>query len=87
MSCIEALAAHCPVIRTKTPGWIEMQDYCDVVEIDDLDGLANIIKETILDNKRLLTKTENGYREVLRKFNSMSMAQETIEIYKKQINE
>lgn len=81
---IEALAMGCAVIRSRTPGWQEMQPWTEIVEKGDVDGLAQCIHKVIECgfNKE---KTEEGQKVVLKKFTKEVCAANTIEVYEKVI--
>ena len=79
--CIEALAMKCPVIRSNSPGWLEMRDFCNIVQIEDVDGLAESITHVYLHPKETKDKTLKGYDAVQTTFNVESVARSTIQIY------
>lgn len=81
---IEALAMDCAVIRSRTPGWQEMQDWVEVVEKEDIDGLAQRIHE-VIENGFNREKTEAGRNAVYQKFTKEICANNTIAVYKKVI--
>lgn len=86
MVCIEALAMHCPVIRSNSPGWHEMTDYTRVVSIGDVQALADAIEDAYTDKDKTLKMTEAGFQAVQRRFNSKAMAESTMNVYKTVIN-
>lgn len=81
MVCIESLAMKCPVIRTNSPGWQELQDYCEVIDIDSVEQLTDKIIEFIERKEILYAKTELGYKAVYSEFNEDIMAKRTLDIY------
>jgi glycosyltransferase involved in cell wall biosynthesis len=83
MVCIESLAMKCPVIRSNSPGWEEMHEFCDVSRIDDIASLSNSIISNINDGLKLQNKCLLGYDAVQKKFNSVSMALLTSKAYEK----
>lgn len=80
--CIEALACGCAVIRSRTPGWQEMQDYVEIVEKNDIEGLSHKIQLAI-ENGFNKEKTLRGQKAVRERFTKENCALNTIEIYKK----
>lgn len=86
MVCIEALAMHCPVVRSNSPGWNEMVDYARVVKIGDIPALADAIEDAYKNKEKTLKMTEAGFQAVKSVFNSSAMAESTMNIYKTVIN-
>lgn len=81
MVCIEALAMHCPVVRSNSPGWNEMVEYTRVVDINDINGLADAIEKAYIEEDQTRKLTYAGYQAVLDVFNSKAMANRTMEVY------
>lgn len=79
--CIESLAMKCPVIRSNSPGWNVMKDYCNIININDVDGLADAIECAYKDKENLHSKTIKGYHAVINKFSSRIMAEKTLKLY------
>lgn len=80
--CIEALAMGCAVIRSRTPGWQEMQEWVEVVEKNDIDGLAEKIHE-VIHNGFNAEKTMVGQQAVYTRFTKEQCAKDTIQVYRK----
>lgn len=80
--CIEAVMMDCAVIRTCTPGWQEMEDWLDVVDINDSLQLQNAISSAINNdfNKEKIVK---GKCDVLKNFTKESCGCKTLAVYKK----
>lgn len=82
--CIEALAMGCAVIRTRTPGYQEMQKWTEIVEIDDVLDLSRKIDEAI-ENDFNKEKTKLGRDSVFTLFTKEKCAENTLNVYKKVI--
>lgn len=81
MACVEALAMKCPVVRTSTPGWRAMREYCRVTKIDDVDGLAQAIWKAYHLGDQTRDMTQKGYETVQTRLNSIAMSEETLKVY------
>lgn len=81
MACVEALAMKCPVVRTTTPGWRAMREYCRVINIDDVNGLAQAIWKAYYLGDYTREMTQKGYEAVQTRLNSVSMAKQTLRVY------
>lgn len=79
--CIEALAMGCAVIRTRTPGWHEMQEWVEIVEKNDLEGLTKCINK-VIDNGFNEQRTSQGKIAVQRLFTKEICTQKTITVYR-----
>lgn len=82
LTCIEALAMGCAVIRSRTPGWHEMQEWIEIVEKEDVDGLAEKIHK-VIENGFNQEKTKNGANAVRTIFTKENCARKTVEVYEK----
>jgi galacturonosyltransferase len=80
--CIEALAMGCAVIRTKTPGWQEMQEWVKCIEKDNEDELIKSISEA-LEGDFYREQTLNGQKMVEKLFTKEECARNTLQVYKK----
>ncbi|MCD7825501.1 MAG: glycosyltransferase family 4 protein [Clostridiaceae bacterium] len=80
--CIEALAMGCAVIRTKTPGWQEMQEWVTCIDKDNEDALIEAIRGTI-NNSFNAEMTKAGQMAVKQLFTKEQCAQNTLAVYKK----
>lgn len=83
--CIEALAMGRAVLRSRTPGWQEMQDYVGIFEKGDVNGLREMIEDAI-KLKFFPDKTAMGHKMVREVFTKEYCASETLAIYEKIIN-
>lgn len=81
---IEALAMGCAVVRSRTPGWQEMQEWTEVVEIQDVAGLAEKIHH-IIQNDFNKEKTQAGMEAVRLYFTKQKTAENTMKVYEKVI--
>ena len=81
---IEAWAAKKPNIACKSPGpKAIISDNYDglLVEIDDVDQLADAIKKVINNNKLRQSLGNNGYRKFMKKYNEQAFSKNIIKIY------
>ena len=85
MVCVEALAVGCAVIRTRTPGWQELNAWEDVVDIDDAGALLQAIHSAIKNNF-YQERSETGRQVVSKRFTKEVCADRTIEVYKRVIS-
>lgn len=83
--CIEALAMKCAVLRSRTPGWQELEDYVGIFEKNDVNRLRELINEAI-ENDFYSEKTNTGYMAVKSRFTKETCAAQTINVYHKLIN-
>lgn len=79
--CIEALAMGCAVIRSRTPGWQEMEKWVEIVEKNDVQGLTAMI-DKVIENGFNKEKTLLGKLAVETMFTKEKCAENTIEVYK-----
>lgn len=80
--CIEAFAMGCAVIRSRTPGWQEMQAWAEIVEKNDVDGLAEMIHK-VINNGFNKEKTLAGQNAVLTIFTKENCAINTLNVYRR----
>ncbi len=78
--CIEAMAMKCPVIRSKSPGWSEMQEFANVIEIEDVIGLSKAL-ECAYNHEDIETNKQKAYEEVLKRYTSEAMSNSTLYYY------
>lgn len=83
--CIEALAMKCAVLRSRTPGWQELEDYVGIFEKNDVNRLRELMNESI-ENDFYPEKTNTGYMAVKSRFTKETCAAQTINVYRKLIN-
>lgn len=83
--CIEALAMGCAVLRSRTPGWQEMQDFVGIFEKGDVDGLSEMI-ENAIKHDFFPDKTAIGYKRVREEFTKEHCANETLAVYERILN-
>lgn len=79
--CIEALAMGCAVIRSRTPGWHEMDQWVETVEKNDIPGLADRIHSVIINGFNR-EKTLRGQAAVFSKFTKEQCAKQTLQVYR-----
>lgn len=79
--CVEALAMNCAVLRSRTPGWQELQDYTGVFEKNDTDGLTKML-DAAIENNFYPERTRAGNLAVKERFTKEVCAAGTIEVYR-----
>ena len=82
MVCIEAFAMHCPVVRSNAPGWQEMTEFARIVNIGEVEALADAIVMAYQEKETTAIMAEAGYQAVLKRYNSKAMANSTMSVYK-----
>lgn len=78
---VEAFAMGVPVIRTKTAGYLDMEDCCFGVEYGNITELAKLINY-MWDNPEELKKMSEAAMENVRRFSVEKMTEEYRNIYK-----
>lgn len=60
LSCCEALAMSCSLIRTNTPGWSDLKDYCLTCQKGNLQDLIDALEYAILHQDEMKEKASYG---------------------------
>lgn len=81
LTCLESLAMECPVIRSDTPGWSDMQDICMVFPKKNVDKLAEQILYAIRHPEEMRQMAIRGKEKVADVFTKEQMALQTAQIY------
>ena len=77
---VEAFAMGVPVIRTKTAGYLDMEDCCFGVEYGDADALVELIN-CLWDDPERLDKMAKTASEKVERFSVKKMTEEYKSIY------
>lgn len=85
--CLEAMAMGVPVIRTKTAGWNDMSEFCEVIDIKDTKALADKIDLLITNKDRYKELSTNGVKFVNENFDEKIMYKKTLELYNQVVEE
>jgi len=80
ITIIEALSMECAVIRSRTPGWQEMEPWTEIVEKNDVAGLAAMIHQVIASGFNR-EKTLAGQKAVKELFSKERCADSTVRVY------
>lgn len=76
------MAMGCAVIRSKAPGWHEMADYADIIEIGDAEALRRRIEDAVR-NDFYPDRTKRAQEAVRLKFTKEVMCEKTVDVYRK----
>lgn len=83
LSSIEALAMGCPVIRSKTPGYADMEEIVLGHETGDVNDLADKIEYAFLHTDEMRRMAQQGRNSANGIFTKESMARNTMAVYER----
>ncbi len=78
---IESFAMHCPVVRSDSPGFSSMQEYCKVFPKQDLNGLVAALEECVEHYDEVKSRLIKRSEEIEALFSVRQMGAKTLEIY------
>lgn len=81
LSCCEALAMSCSLIRTNTPGWSDLKDYCLTCQKGDLQDLIGKLEYAVSHQEELKGKALLGRKACEEIFNVDHMVELTYDYY------
>lgn len=82
LTVIESIAMGCPAIRSDTPGWSVMKEYCMVFQKGNLNELTELLERMMLDYPKWKTITLHSKNELLNRFSKERMGEDTLAVYK-----
>lgn len=82
---VESFAMGVPVIRTKTAGYLDMEDCCFGIEYGDVEGLKHYI-ELLWDDPEMLEAKSKVALENVNRFSVEKMTEEYKKIYNECLN-
>lgn len=83
--CAEAFLMKCPVVRSNTPGAMDMSDVCIISEKGNIEKLIENLEYVFNNEKEIKKMIEKAYKKASKEFVSKSMVEKTMTVYKKLI--
>lgn len=81
LTVIESCAMECPVIRSRTPGWIDTDEIALSFEKEDVDGLYEKLVYAYYNNDDMINLAKKGKQVVMDKFTIEHQVNETVDFY------
>jgi glycosyltransferase involved in cell wall biosynthesis len=82
LTCIEAMIMECPIVRTDTPGWSDMADFCAICEKNNIDDLTEKLEYAVTNKEEMKTRALRGKIFSQTMFTQKHMTEETLAVYK-----
>ena len=82
LSCIEAMAMCCPVLRSRSPGYLDVQDVVLSCEYEDLQSLIDQLEYAITHRKQIQQLAQKAQSQVASRFTKEITAQNTLAVYR-----
>lgn len=78
---IESLAMECPVIRSDTPGWSAMKDYCSIFHKGNMEELVTCLENMVNTYPNWKSIVAEGQKDIRDRFSKEHMGSATMGIY------
>ena len=81
LTVLEAIAMHCPVIRSDTPGYKDTKDFNLVFPKKDIEKLSELLIYAYYNQSEMKQMAAHGRETVLKKFTIEKQVKNTLKVY------
>lgn len=85
LNCIEAMLMKVPVIRTKLPGYLDMQDYCFALDTPKADSIKGVLIDIVDNYENYKNIVDKAHLFASKNCTISTMTRKCLKVYEKVI--